>query len=649
MDGNATFAQALTLELEGKDRFDVREYALEEGLSAPFSIDLVAMCENPAVDFEQIVGKDATFTIVGRDVSGASVPHAWTGVVSEIHQLVAETAGLSTYHLTVVPKLWLLTQRTNCRVFQQMSDLDAVQAILAEWGIPATVKTTRAHKTRKYRVQYNETDHAFISRLLEAAGVTLLTPRGTDGGVVLDDAAEKGTRRALPLEHVNQPMDGTITATRFRASRALRSGKITFSDHDHRLPNTPLLAASTSSDLPLEQKLERFTYAPGSFRYGNKGPKDTPYADDRGRTRTDTDEAQRLADQAAHAALARSKRFLVDTNALDVTAGMVLKITSHPVAEREGELLATRVRVRGAFDEEPRLSVDLASASAPWRPEAVTPTPSVMGVECATVVGPAGETIHTDEFGRVRVQFHWDRYGNMDEQSSLWVHVNQAWAGGSIGSIHLPRIGQEVIVGFLGGDPEEPIIVGRTHTNLNRPPFPLPQNKTQSGFHSASVPETGGYNELMFEDKAGGELIRVHGEKDMATRINNDQSSSIGRDRSDSIERNDAEQVGGDQSHQVGGDMTSSVGQNQLMSVGSNMLSMVGADRLLQTVGASKSQAATHEITSQQGTTISVGQSMIYIGPDAIIIQSPKVLLNPGADVASGASLGGGVAGPNAK
>jgi len=442
---------------------------------------------------------------------------------------------------------------------------------------------------------------------------------------------------------VNQPVDGSICATRFHASRAVRSGKITFSDHDHRLSNSPLLAQSSTSKLDVEQMLERFAYLPGGFRFGNKGPNDTPFADDRGRTRTDGDEAQRLADQAATALVARTKRFSFDTNALDLTAGLVLKVGGHPVAEREGELLIHRLTIAGSYDSEAHVAVDAVNAENPWRPEAITPIPNVYGIECATVVGPAGETIHTDEFGRVRVQFHWDRYGNMDEQSSLWVHVNQAWSGGGLGHINVPRVGHEVIVGFLGGNPEEPVIVGRMHTNLNRPPFALPQNKTQSGFHSASVPETGGYNELMFEDKAGSELIRVHGQKDMATRIENDQSSSIGRSRTDAITKDDSESVGGNQQHQVTGNVTSAIGQNQLGSVGQNLLSMVGADRLLQTIGASTSQANTHVITSQTGCTISCGSSMIHIGPDSIVVQSPKVLLNPGADVAASASLGGSV------
>jgi type VI secretion system secreted protein VgrG len=648
-----TNGNSLTLEVEGDDAFDARDFTLEEGLSTLFSVDVVATSSNPAVDFESLIGKPAAFSIKGRGADGQAATQRWSGILSEIHQLRSEEAGVSTYHLTVVPKVWLMTQRTNCRVFQQMTDLDVAQAMLAEWGVSPVVSTTRAYKTRKYRVQYNETDHAFVSRLLEAAGVTMIFQRSGDGDtqVVLHDAPERGATRSLPLDHLNQPMDGTVCATRFRASRAVRSGKMTFSDHDHRLANAPLLAEASTSALDVEQRLEKFTYSPGSFRFGNKGPNDTPFADDRGRTRTDTDEAQRIASQAATAAIARSKRFAFDSNALDLAAGLVFKISGHPLAEKEGDLLVQRVVISGTHDSEPRLSVNAVAASTGWRPEAVTPQPNVHGVECATIVGPAGETIHTDEFGRVRVQFHWDRYGGMDEQSSLWIHVNQAWGGSSIGLINIPRIGQEVIVGFLQGDPEEPMIVGRMHTNLNRPPFALPQHKTQNGFHSASVPETGGYNELMFEDMAGGELIRMHGEKDMTVRINNDHSSSIGHDRSALVEHDDSETVTNDQSHAVGGNvasqiagqMTGSVGLDQLLSVGGSMLSMTGVDRVLQTVGNSVSSAATHAISSETGTTISCGSSMIFIGPDSIVIQSPKVLLNPGADVAASVAMGGPV------
>ncbi len=633
-------ANHLTLDVDSDERFDPREFSLEEGLNSLFSIDIVATSNNPAIDFEQLIGKDASFTVKSaKGGEGATAPK-WSGIISELHQIKAEDTGLSTYHLTLVPKMWLLTQRINCRIFQQQTDLEVAKSLLDEWNLSPVDETSKQYKPRKYRVQYQESDHAFVSRLLEASGISYFFRR-KDGEtkLVLTDTPEAGERRKQPLEHFNTPTGTSVHATNFRASRAVRSGKVTFGDHDHRLPNTPLLGEATTSKLPLEQKLEHYSYTPGSFRFGNKGPKDTPFADDRGRTRTDPDEAQRIADQASSAKTNKSRRFGFDSSALDLAAGGVLAINGHPLAEKEGDLLVTRMTMSGASKGEIGASLSAVSAKEPFKPEAVTPIPSNQGVEAATVVGPAGETIHTDEFGRVRVQFHWDRYGKMDENSSCWIPVNQPWAGDAYGSLNLPRIGQEVMVSYLGGNLEEPVIVGRMFTNLLRPAFPMPQNKTQSGFRSSTVPANGGYNELMFEDKQGSELVRARAEKDMTTRVNNDQSLSVGRHRSDTIEGNDKEAVQGDQSHNVDGNKTTSIGKDQLSSILGNLTSMAGGDRIDKTVGGATSEAASHQITSEKGTTLSVGSSMIYIGPDSITIQCDKLLLNPGKSAAASQTI----------
>lgn len=646
------------LQVHGVDEaLDVRSYSVDDGLSSLFSVDLDVMCQNPALDLEVVLGKEATFAIEhGVTLEGAlgATParRSWSGIVSEVSLVRSEATGLSTYQLTISPTLWLLTRRTNCRVFQQQSDLDVVRALLAEWSIEALVECTRAQKTRKYRVQYHETDFAFVSRLLEAAGVTYLF-RDEDGvsKLVLLDAPESGRERESPLEHVDEPMGDGAYATQLRASRALRAGRVTLADHDHRLQNGPLVAESASSEHPLEQSLESFQYVPGAFRFGAPGPNDTPHADDRGRTRTDEAEGRRLAEQVGAAGAARARRFVFESNALDVVPGLRVNVSGHPMTERVGALLVTRTLVTGAFDDEPQLVCHAALASAPYRPDLVTPTPTVYGVESATVVGPAGETIHCDEFGRVRVQFHWDRYGAMNELSSCWVPVAQAWAGDGLGAINVPRVGQEVIVGFLAGNPEEPVVVGRVFTNLLRPPFPLPANKTQNGFRSASVPKTGGYNEIMFEDAAGKEQIRMRAERDMQTRVNHDQTLEVGRHRKARVFGDDGEVVLGKRVQTVAGDVKTTSFADRVAGVLGNIISMAGGQRVLETVGELVSSALSHRISSQVGTTLSVGASMIHIGPDSIVIQSPKILLNPGEEVASKAALTGetpSVGGPSA-
>jgi type VI secretion system secreted protein VgrG len=631
----STQRPGLRLETPVQEPLDVREFTVDDGLSSFFSVDLEVLASDPAIDLDDLIGQPAAFHVELDDLSYEGLPRrSWSGVISEAHLVRSEADGMSTYQLTIAPTLWLLTRRTNCRVYQQMTDLDVARAILAEWGIEALVECSRSYKTRKYRVQYQETDFAFFCRLLEASGVTYLH-RLVDGQtkLVLTDAPERGVERKDVLEYADEPTSTSRNATHFRASRNLTAGRIAIADHDHRLQNVPLVAQTAASRHPTESRLESFTYEPGSFRFGNPGTKDTPSADDRGRTRTDMDEAQRIADQKASAAMARARRFSFDANAMDLAPGMRLRIGHHPMAEKVGQLLLVRTVITGTWDTPPHLVMHAADAAQPWKPELITPIPQIAGVETAIVVGPAGETIHCDEFGRVRVQFHWDRYGTMDERSSCWVPVNQAWAGEGLGAISLPRVGQEVVVSFLGGNPEEPMIVGRIFTNLLRPPFALPANKTQNGFKSASVPATGGYNELMFEDKAGSEQIRMRAEKDWMTRVNNDARTSIGRHRSAAIDGNDQETIGGHQRESVVG--------NKLGQVLGNLMQTTRGQRILSTVKDFVSSALSHRITSQVGTTLVCGQSMIHISPDAIVIQTPKLLLNPGEKVAREAALTG--------
>jgi len=259
-----------------------------------------------------------------------------------------------------------------------------------------------------------------------------------------------------------------------------------------------------------------------------------------------------------------------------------------------------------------------------------------------------GEEIHTDEFGRVRVQFHWDREGHRDSRSSCWIHVSQPWSGAGYGGTNLPRVGQEVIVDFLGGDPDQPVITGRVYTNLQKTPYPLPENKTRSGWRSNSSPSYGGYNEIMFEDRAGNELVHVRAQKNMTTLVNNDHLTTIGNNRSSTIIKHETKNVGGSQSHSIQGTNTVMTGKDFMESVLGQFMSMASMDRVLHTSGNSSSQAQNHNISSDQATTLTVGNSMIHIGPDSIIIQSPKVLLNPGAEAATLGALGGnpGPSGP---
>ena len=537
----APAAENLVLTVASGDALDVRRFVVEERVSALFTITLVAMSRNPDVDFDHVVGHPATFLL--RTGSLLHPERRWRGVCSKLQQVAVETTGLSTYQVTLVPTMWLLTQRRNHRIFQQRSEPEIVLDLLGEWGIrPSLRLDLGAYKKRKYRVQYAESDYAFACRMLEDAGIAFYF--ADDGGetrLVLSDAPQRNDRRAPPIRFFDAPAATTTQpeyVTSVHVGQQVRPGKYTLRDHDYRrLATYKLEATATGAGVPIEEKLERFHYAPGAFLFKSDKGGDTPHADDRGKHRTDEGEGASLAQKRLQAKRGSAKIITFDTNAHDLAPGVVMSMLDHPRADLgDGKpLLVVRSTLSGTSTGAWTHAVEARSADLAYSPRMATPKPRISGVESATVVGPAGEEIHTDEFGRVRVQFLWDREGAMDARSSCWIHVSQPWGGTGYGGSNLPRVGQEVLVDFLGGDPDRPIITGRVYTNLQKTPYKLPENKTQSGWKSNSSPTTGGYNEIMFEDKAGEELVNVQVRRRTPVHafVKNDESRTVKNDPDD--------------------------------------------------------------------------------------------------------------------
>jgi type VI secretion system secreted protein VgrG len=350
-------------------------------------------------------------------------------------------------------------------------------------------------------------------------------------------------------------------------------------DHDYRRPPSYKLMSSAAGGKGIEEKLERYHYTPGAFLFGADQGDATPSADDKGKARTDEKEAATLAQKRLDAKRGSARVCTFETNAHDLAPGVVMSMVGHQNAAlgESKTLLIVGSSLSGMDQGEWSHHCEARGTEIPYRPEVVTPKPKVNGVESATVVGPAGEEIHTDEFGRVRVHFHWDRESQMDDNSSCWIHVSQPWGGASYGGTSLPRIGQEVLVDFLGGDPDRPIIVGRVYTNLQKTPYKLPDNKTQSGWKSNSTGGGGGYNELMFEDAVGKELLNMQAEKDLKKLVKNNESVTIGNNRTKVVGANDSLIVGANRTHRVQLNEQISVGMNQTVSVGINRATQVGS------------------------------------------------------------------------
>jgi type VI secretion system secreted protein VgrG len=386
------------------DGIDVRHFQVSERMSSLFEVRLVAVSENPDIDFEAVIGQPMSFVAHGAEA------RSWVGLCSDLRQVRVEENHLSTYELTLVPTLWLATQRRNFRMFQHLSELDIALQLLGEWGVTPTQRLTGQYKKRKYRLQYGETDYAFICRMLEDAGVSFYFDNLGESGLVLDDGPQSNAARA-PIVFFDRPNEGSIEyVTEVRVARRLRPGKYTVRDHDYRRPATYDLVSSAAGGRPVEEKLERFHYVPGAFLYESQKGESTPYADDQGKYRADEPEGEALAQRRLEAQRTSAREVTFKTNALDLAPGTVLSFLDHPKSELGAtrRLLVVESTLTGDVPGQWLHACTAVSGDDRYRPALITPKPRAQGVESATVVGPPGQEIHVDEFGRVRVQFHWN-------------------------------------------------------------------------------------------------------------------------------------------------------------------------------------------------------------------------------------------------
>lgn len=620
---------SLTVTVTGDAALDVREFVVHEALGELFVVELVCVSFDHDIDFDALIGEPASFRI-SRPGSGQS--RVFSGVVRAARQLVSEPQGLSTYTLTIVPALWLLTQNRTYRIFQDTTDPDIALAIFSRWGLAPDARLTESYKPRRYRVQYAESDFAFASRLLQDAGVTFFFDTGESGGgaFMLSDAPEKSEARA-PLPFVATPTQALRQdfVTRLRFTRTVAPGAYTQEDVDFRRPPSFPVRASSKGGLAVESALEVYHYNPGALLFAGGGGDGTPTADDRGAQRTDLAEGGRQTEKRLAAKRGSARRCAFGTSALDVRPGSIVSFTDHPRAEfGSGQsFLVVSSHMHGSSNDAFLHTCEAQPTTARFRPPLATPKPKARGVESATVVGPGGAEIYSDEFGRVRVHFHWDREGSADESASCWIPVNQPWGGTSFGALNIPRIGQEVLVDFLSGDPDRPVIMGRVFTQTNPPPYELPGFKDLQTIRSESTPKlptgtarsgmingktTGGGDgsgtagpqssplgggmpfsldkiaslvgssrlfqasspdgsthgwqgsELGMLDPQGNELLYMQAQKDFHKVVKNNQISVIGHAKSETIGSDNIRYVGNKEGFNVGADRTGSVSGEQL-------------------------------------------------------------------------------------
>jgi type VI secretion system secreted protein VgrG len=549
---------AFELDFEcGESSLTVRRFSIHEAVSTPFTVSVWARSESPTIDLGAIIGLPAGLKVVSGYANVAGGSRVWSGVCSYMEQTHAERRGnkvQSTYHLRITPSFQLLVHRRTNRIFQHLTIPDIVDKILDEWGIKRAWKIDRgSYPKLEYRVQYAESEFAFLSRLLEEAGIAYVFPDVGNQAPILtfNDALHKGTPRGGPP--VTFEPNPTQAAEREFVSQVhlvheVRPGAYTTRDYDFRKPDYRLLGEAPRDGV--ESKYEQYHYIPGGSFVETTGGGDTPVADDRSVSRHDQKRFTERATRALEAARADRAAVAFETNLHDLSPGMIFAIGNHPHSELGRKLLITDIVLEGTAEGEWVVLGHAGFADVPFRPPLITPRPEVLGVQTVKVVGPktgdpTTQEIHTDEFGRVRVQFPWDRQGKDDDGSTCWMRVHEGWGGAGYGWLNLPRVGHEVMVTFLEGDPDRPIVSGRLYNATHPVPYKLPDHKTVSTWKSDSSPGSNGFNEVKFEDMKGDELFFMQAEKNRRLLVKNDETLTVSHDRAKNVISILTETVGG--------------------------------------------------------------------------------------------------------
>ena len=573
-----------TFQIPGLDRdLHVIRFEGHEGLSQLFEVHVQVACKAGDLSFADVVGMPAVLTFR----VGETVRHLH-GMVASFEQ-GDEGKKLTAYRAVVVPSVWRLLHRRDSRIFQALTVPEILKKVLSAAGVPSDgfrFSLNGSYAPREYVVQYRESDWTFACRLMEEEGIAYHFEHSESAHLlVLTDAPAAFGPIAAPEKVVFRPPLGALVkdehVSRFRYSERVRSGKVTLRDYNFKKPGLLLEGAELAEK---NDDLEIYDY-PGEHESPDVA---TALA----KVRLEEQQASRRTGDGESAC----PRFV---------PGATFTLADHPRDDLNREFLITRVDHHGA---EPGLEqgetgapygnrFQVIPAGVPFRPPRITPRPTIKGIQTAIVTGPAGEEIHTDEHGRIKVQFHWDRQGKKDDKSSCWIRVSQIWAGGAWGAVFLPRIGHEVVVDFIEGDPDRPLVVGSVYHGTNVPPYGLPAEKTKSTIKSSSSKGGGGSNELRFEDKKGSEEVFLHGQKDWNILIEHDKDQMVGHDESHLVKHDRDLTVGNDDMETIGGNRTIAVAKNLAETVGENV-----------TVGVSGSVAVT--IDGDETETIAGEQSL---------------------------------------
>ncbi|WP_338882206.1 type VI secretion system tip protein VgrG [Aeromonas hydrophila] len=588
--------------------FVVASFTLHEALSDPFTLSLQLASSQPDIDFGAVLDQPCELLVWYE----GELQRRVNGVVSQFEQ--GDSGFRRTrYSMEVSPALWRLGLRHNARIFQAQKPEEIIGALLQEHGITDYAFALKhAHVQREYCVQYRESDLEFINRLAAEEGMFYLHEfeAGKHRLVFADDAAALTNGPALFFNLGNRSLEQGPYIRQFHYREAVRQAEVELKDYSFKTPAYALSHKKMGAELEHQRDTYQHFDYPGRFKQDPSGKSFTQYRLDALRR-----DAMASRGQSNCAALLPGQTFALSEhpNAALNTDWQIVSIVhtgKQPQAlEEEGGDGATTVTNE----------FSVVKALQTWRP-LLPHKPMVDGPQIATVVGPSGEEIYCDKYGRIKLQFPWDRYGANNDQSSCWVRVSQGWAGGQYGMMAVPRIGHEVIVSFLEGDPDQPIVTGRTYHATNQTPYVLPEHKTRTLLRT-DTHKGQGFNELRFEDEASREQIYIHAQKDMDVVINHihrqsvglDQHLTVNQDQFQRVDRHSHRTVAQDDVEQIGQDHHQLIGRHFVQKVMASFKRFIGGGEI------------THLDGSRQ-TSISGGEELVVGAHQRVVVGTDSYL-----------------------
>jgi len=576
----------------GEDVLVLVRFEGSELLGDLFEFRVDALSENGDIDFDAAIGRACTVKLKSynaqRFFNGILVEAQWMGVSGTNYA----------YRLVLRPWFWLLSRTSDCRIFENKSVTEIIKQVFSDRGFSDfRDNTTQNYPQIEYCVQYRETDLNFVSRIMEQYGIYYFFEH-TDDKHMLVMADAKSSHSPI-LDHATVPYIGLAGRDRIDrehlnewvANRRFRTGKVELKDYDYLKPNAKLLSDANGTARYNRSNMEHYDY-PGKYKEQNEGDR---FAKVRLEAEQSLDRRRFASGDAASlfsGGLVTLEKHWKDS---ENTQYLVLRATHSFVTEdyRSGaEPLPERI-YQGSYEFLP--------SDRPFRSQIVTPKPIVHGPQTAKVVGKSGEEIDVDEHGRILVQFYWDR----KKMQSCRVRIAQVWSGKKWGGIFIPRIDQEVVVEYLEGDPDRPLVTGTVYNNDNKVPYTLPDNKTIAGWKSDSSKGHGGYNELIFEDKKGSEKIGVHAEKDLKLVILNSETREIGENFTPPL---------------------GSASRSTTLKNGDDELSVQMGNQKVTIMGNQTTEVnQSIETTATLSMTLTVGASTITITPVSISLFSPLI------------------------